>query len=60
MQAGEGQRETEGDGIRSRLHAAHTEPNEGLELVKLRDHDLSQNQESDTYPTEPPKRPHKY
>ena len=31
----------------SRLHATGAEPNTGLELRKPRDHDLSQNRESD-------------
>ena len=39
--------EREGDRIPSRLRAARAEPETGLELMKLRDRDLSRNQESD-------------
>ena len=42
---GEGQRGRER--IPSRLHAISTEPEVGLELTDLRDHDLSRNQELD-------------
>ena len=40
--------------IPSRLHSVSTEPNAGLDLW---DHNLSQDQESDASPTEPPRRP---
>ena len=42
--------------IPSKLHTISAELNVGLEL-KSRDHALSQNQESDALPTEPPRRP---
>ena len=42
--SGEG---AEREGERSKLHAANTEPDVGLQPTKLWDHDLSQNQESD-------------
>ena len=44
---GDGQRERR-ERISGRLLAVSTEPNEGLELMKLWDHDLSRDQESDT------------
>ena len=40
-----------------RLCANGAEPDTGLEFTKLRDHDLSQNQESDAQTTEPPRCP---
>ena len=46
-QVREGQRERERERIPIRLHAVSTEPNEGLELKKPGDHDLSRNQESE-------------
>ena len=55
-------RETGRQRIIGRCHTASTEPNTGLELMKLRDHDLrdhdlSHNQESDAYLTDPAKHP---
>ena len=41
-------RERERENIPSRLCAACAEPNVRLELMKLRDHGLSRNQELDT------------
>ena len=51
---GEGQREREGERILSKFCPANAEPNVGLELTKLWDHDLSRNQESDAQPTKHP------
>ena len=43
--------------IPSRLHAVSAEPDVGLKLMKLRDHDLSRNQELNASLTEPPRHP---
>ena len=45
---GEGKRQRGRERIPSRLRAASTEPDAGLEPAKPRHHDLSQNQESAT------------
>ena len=47
MREGQTDREGERKRIPSRLRAADAEPDVGLELTRLRDHDLSRNQESD-------------
>ena len=56
-QGGSRERGREGERISSRLCTASKEPNVGLELTKLWDHDLSRNQESDAQPTELPRHP---
>ena len=45
---GGAERERGREGIPSRLRVASAEPDAGLELTKLRDHDLGQNQEPNT------------
>ena len=49
------ERQRERQGIPSSLHSVSTEPKVGLDLMKLWDHDLKQNQEWDTQSTEPPR-----
>ena len=56
MQVREEQKEREAK-IPSRLHTVSSEPDAGLKPMKLRDHDLSQNQELDTQLTEPRRHP---
>ena len=55
--ASEGGRERWRERIPSRLCTASTGPDAGLEPRKLRDRDLSQNQESGAQLTEPPRHP---
>ena len=43
--------------IPSRLHTVSAEPDVGLQLTNLRDHDLSRNQGLDAQPTKPPRCP---
>ena len=45
MKERERERERDRERISSRLHTVSTEPDVGLKLTKLRDHDLSRNQE---------------
>ena len=51
-------RERERERTPSRLCAVSTEPDGRLEPTKPWDHALSQNQESDAQPTEPPRHPY--
>ena len=51
------ERERRRERIPSRLCTVSVEPDVGLEIMEPGGHDLSQNQESDTYPTEPPRGP---
>ena len=54
---GEGQREGKEERENSKqVPAVNTEPNAGLQLTNW-DHDLSQNQELDAQPMEPPRFP---
>ena len=61
LQGGDRERGTEREGQRKcptgSTLSAQSPPHMGLELMKSRDDDLSQNQESEASPTEPPWRP---
>ena len=49
--------EREGERIPSRLHDISPEPDDRARIHELRNHDLSQNQDSDTQLTESPRHP---
>ena len=57
MGQGGGEKESERERMLRRLCIARGKPEVWLEPMKLRDHDLSRNQESDTQPTELPRCP---
>ena len=57
VQVPEGQRERRRERIPSRLYAVSAEPNAGLRLTNCEILIMTQNQELDTEPTEPPRHP---